>query len=46
MYFGAGCIYYAFSQDLLRWGPCPEDDPVLSPGPGTFMGDSQAPEAG
>lgn len=39
MYFGEGCIYWAESEDLLHWRPCPEDEPVLAPEPGTFMSD-------
>jgi len=37
MYFGEGSIYYAESDDLVHWEPCPEDRPVLVPEPGTFM---------
>jgi len=37
MYFGEGSIYYAWSDDLIHWTPCPQDSPVLAPEPGTFM---------
>jgi predicted GH43/DUF377 family glycosyl hydrolase len=37
MYFGEGSIYYAWSEDLLHWTPCPQDEPVMTPTPpGTF----------
>jgi len=37
MYFGEGSIYHAWSEDLLHWTPCPNDEPVMVPtAPGTF----------
>jgi beta-1,2-mannosidase len=37
MYFGEGSIYHAWSEDLLRWTPCSNDEPLMVPtGPGTF----------
>ena len=37
MYFGEGSIYYAWSEDLIHWTPCSNDDPVMVPTPkGTF----------
>ncbi len=37
MYFGEGSIYTAWSDDLIHWKPCSNDDPLLAPlGPGTF----------
>jgi predicted GH43/DUF377 family glycosyl hydrolase len=37
MYFGEGSIFYAWSEDLLHWTPCAQDEPVLRPTPpGTF----------
>jgi len=37
MYFGEGSIYYAWSQDLIHWTPCPQDEPIMVPtAPGTF----------
>ena len=37
MYFGEGSIWYAWSDDLLHWTPCPQDEPVMTPTPpGTF----------
>ena len=37
MYFGEGSIYHAWSDDLLHWEPCPNDQPVMVPtAPGTF----------
>jgi predicted GH43/DUF377 family glycosyl hydrolase len=37
MYFGEGSIFYAWSDDLIHWTPCPNDRPVMLPTPkGTF----------
>ena len=37
MYFGEGSIWYAWSDDLIHWTPCPNDEPVMTPTPkGTF----------
>ncbi len=37
MYFGEGSIFHAWSDDLIRWTPCPNDQPVMLPTPkGTF----------
>jgi beta-1,2-mannosidase len=37
MYFGEGSIYYAWSEDLIHWTPCSNDEPVMLPTPkGTF----------
>ena len=37
MYFGEGSIYYAWSDDLITWEPCSNDEPVMVPtAPGTF----------
>ena len=36
MYFGDKDIYYAWSDDLIRWTPGPVDDPVMSTQPGTY----------
>lgn len=37
MYFGEGSIWYAWSDDLIHWTPCPNDEPVMVPTPpGTF----------
>jgi predicted GH43/DUF377 family glycosyl hydrolase len=37
MYFGEGSIYHAWSDDLITWAPCPQDEPVMLPTPpGTF----------
>ncbi len=37
MYFGEGSIWYAWSDDLIHWQPCSNDDPVMTPTPkGTF----------
>ena len=37
MYFGEGSIYYAWSDDLIHWEPCPQDEPLMLPTPpGTF----------
>ena len=37
MYFGEGSIYYAWSDDLMHWTPCPQDEPLMVPtAPGTF----------
>ncbi|MFI5778015.1 GDSL-type esterase/lipase family protein [Nocardia sp. NPDC051570] len=38
MYFGEGCIYYATSEDLLHWTPCPQDEPIHTPTPGNWDG--------
>ncbi|MCD4525718.1 glycoside hydrolase family 130 protein [Nocardioides sp. cx-173] len=39
MYFGEGSIYYAWSEDLLRWEPCSQDEPVMVPTPAGTFGD-------
>ena len=37
MYFGEGSIYYAWSEDLIHWTPCSNDEPIMTPTPpGTF----------
>lgn len=37
MYFGEGSIWWAWSEDLLHWTPCSNDEPLLAPTPpGTF----------
>jgi beta-1,2-mannosidase len=37
MYFGEGSIWYAWSDDLIHWKPCSNDEPLMQPtGPGTF----------
>ena len=37
MFFGEGSIYHAWSDDLIRWKPCSNDEPLMVPtGPGTF----------
>jgi beta-1,2-mannosidase len=37
MYFGEGSIWWAESDDLIHWRPCPQDAPVMVPtAPGTF----------
>jgi predicted GH43/DUF377 family glycosyl hydrolase len=37
MYFGEGSIYHAWSDDLLHWEPCSNDEPLMLPTPkGTF----------
>lgn len=37
MYFGEGSIWYAWSEDLIHWTPCSNDDPIMVPTPpGTF----------
>ena len=37
MYFGEGSIYHAWSDDLIHWEPCPQDEPLMLPTPpGTF----------
>ena len=37
MYFGEGSIYHAWSDDLIHWEPCAQDDPLMLPMPkGTF----------
>lgn len=37
MYFGEGSIYHAWSDDLIHWEPCPNDEPLMVPtAPGTF----------
>ena len=28
MYFGEGSIYYAWSEDLIHWTPCANDEPI------------------
>ena len=33
MYFGEGSIYYAWSDDLIHWTPCPQDEPIMVPTP-------------
>jgi predicted GH43/DUF377 family glycosyl hydrolase len=37
MYFGEGSIYYAWSEDLIHWTPCAQDEPLMVPtATGTF----------
>ena len=37
MYFGEGSIWYAWSEDLIHWTPCSNDEPIMTPTPpGTF----------
>jgi predicted GH43/DUF377 family glycosyl hydrolase len=36
MYFGEGSIWYAWSDDLIKWTPAPQDEPIMTPTPGTF----------
>ncbi len=37
MYFGEGSIWYAWSDDLIHWTPCSNDEPIMTPTPlGTF----------
>jgi predicted GH43/DUF377 family glycosyl hydrolase len=37
MYFGEGSLWYAWSDDLIHWEPCSNDEPLMTPtGPGTF----------
>ena len=37
MYFGEGSIYHAWSDDLIHWKPCSNDEPLMVPtAPGTF----------
>lgn len=36
MYFGEGSPWYAWSDDLIHWTPCSNDDPLLTPWPGGF----------
>jgi predicted GH43/DUF377 family glycosyl hydrolase len=36
LYFGEGAIFYATSPDLLHWTPCPQDQPIHVPTPGTW----------
>jgi predicted GH43/DUF377 family glycosyl hydrolase len=36
MYFGEGTIFYATSDDLIHWTPCPNDQPIHTPTPGTW----------
>ncbi len=37
MYFGEGSIYHAWSDDLVHWTPCSNDEPIMVPTPpGTF----------
>lgn len=37
MYFGEGSIWYAWSDDLIHWTPCSNDEPIMVPTPpGTF----------
>ena len=31
MYFGEGSIYHAWSDDLIHWEPCPQDEPLMLP---------------
>ena len=33
MYFGEGSIYYAWSDDLIHWTPCSNDEPIMVPTP-------------
>ncbi len=37
MYFGEGSLWYAWSDDLVHWTPCSNDEPMMTPMPiGTF----------
>jgi beta-1,2-mannosidase len=37
MYFGEGSLWYAWSDDLIHWQPCPNTEPLMTPmSPGTF----------
>ncbi|QDP94896.1 family 43 glycosylhydrolase [Microlunatus elymi] len=36
MYFGEGAIFYATSDDLIHWTPCPNDQPIHAPTPGEW----------
>jgi predicted GH43/DUF377 family glycosyl hydrolase len=36
MYFGEGSIWYAWSDDLIHWTPSSNDEPIMTPTPGTF----------
>ncbi len=36
MYFGEGCIYHAWSEDLIHWTPSSNEEPIMTPTPGTF----------
>ncbi len=40
MYFGEGGVYWATSQDLIRWEPgTTDDEPMYAPTPGSFDAD-------
>ncbi|MGH3385150.1 MAG: glycoside hydrolase family 130 protein [Nocardioidaceae bacterium] len=36
MYFGEGSIYHAWSDDLIHWTPGSNDEPIMTPQPGTY----------
>lgn len=36
MYFGEGSMWHAWSDDLLHWTPCSNDEPFLTPWPGGY----------
>ncbi|SDT30597.1 glycoside hydrolase family 130 protein [Microlunatus soli] len=36
MYFGEGAIFYATSEDLIHWTPCPNDQPIYTPTKGDW----------
>lgn len=36
MYFGEGSIFHAWSDDLLHWTPAPNDQPLMTPTPGSY----------
>ena len=39
MFFGEGSIYTAWSDDLIHWKPCPQDEPLMVPTPAGTFGD-------
>jgi len=39
MFFGEGSIYTAWSDDLIHWKPCPQDEPLMVPTPDGTFGD-------
>lgn len=44
LYFGEGALFWATSTDLIHWTPCPNDQPLHTPTPGTW--DEQLVEIG
>ncbi|MDQ3629020.1 MAG: glycoside hydrolase family 130 protein [Actinomycetota bacterium] len=36
MYFGEGSIFHAWSDDLRHWTPAPNDQPLMTPTPGSY----------